>query len=171
MANDPEAGTRVLKSLKGAVLLMHYGSKQTIFMERFTQGMRIRMPAEKVRNLPLLGEAVSKILAVMEEQYSDFTTSTKRKREIAMVIAMVAGYIAVTYCYGLRGNEGMWVDTDRTGYAGVLELVRLHPEMKPPISWCRCWEGSRERTEIECMCFASLPPAVLASRPAGFWNE
>ena len=83
MANDPEAGTRVLKSLKGAVLHMHYGPMQTIFMERFTQGMRIRMPAEKVRNLPLLGEAVSKILAVMEEQYSDFTTSTKRKREIA----------------------------------------------------------------------------------------
>jgi len=110
MVNDPDADTRVMKSLKGAVLHMHYGPMQTIFMERFTQGMRIRMPAEKLRNLPLLGSSVAKILEVMEEQYMDFTTSNKRKREIT---SMCAGYIAVTYCYGLRGNEGMWVDADR----------------------------------------------------------
>jgi len=41
--------------------------------------------------------------------HGDFTISNKRKREITMC----AGYIAVTCCYGLRGNEGMWVDADR----------------------------------------------------------
>jgi len=51
----------------------------------------------------------AKILEVTEEQYMDFTISNKRKREITMS----AGYIAVTYCYGLLGNEGMWVDADR----------------------------------------------------------
>jgi len=108
------------------------------------------MPAEKVRNLLLLGSSVAKILEVTEERYVDFTTSSKRKREITMC----AGYIAVpvTYCYGfaaaMRG-----CGLTQTGFEGVLELGRLHLEMKSPISLFRCWEGPRERTGIECMCF------------------
>jgi hypothetical protein len=100
---------RVLKSLKGAVLHTDGGSMQSVFMERFSLGMKTRMPQEKVRNLPLLGNVVSKVLEVMEASRNSPGTSRQRQREISMC----AGYLAVTYVYGLRGNEGWWVDGDR----------------------------------------------------------
>ena len=117
---------RVLKSLKGAVLHTHGGSMQSIFMERFALGMKIRMPQEKVRNLPLLGNVVSHVLKVMEAEWLAPGTSRKRKREISMC----AGYLAVTYVYGLRGNEGFWVDADRL--RGGIDLGRNATEDSLP---------------------------------------
>ena len=116
---------RVLKSLKGAVLHTHGGSMQSIFMERFALGMKIRMPQEKVRNLPLLGHVVSEVLRLMELERIAPGTTRQRKREISMC----AGYLAVTYVYGLRGNEGFWVDADRL--KSGIELGRALTEDTP----------------------------------------
>ena len=91
---------------------------QSIFMERFALGMKIRMPQEKVRNLPILGHVVSCVLRRMEEEWLAVGTTRKGKREISMC----AGYLAVTFVYGLRGNEGFWVDGDRL--VGGIELGR-----------------------------------------------
>jgi len=117
---------RVLKSLKGAVLHTHSGAMQSIFMERCALGMKIRMPQDKVRNLPILGHVVAHILSLMEEEWRHPDTSRKRKRDIAMCSA----YLAVTFVYGLRGNEGFWVDGDRLK-AGI-DLGRIGTPGSPP---------------------------------------
>ena len=105
-ANDDP---RVLKSLQGAVLHMNAGAMQSVFMERFTMGMKSRMPSDSVRNLPLLGHVVAKILSVVDLEWKNATTPAWRKR----VLSMCGGYIATTYVHSLRGNEGFWVDGDR----------------------------------------------------------
>ena len=90
---------------------------------------------------------MARILEVTEEQYIDITISNKKKRKITMC----AGYIAVMHCYGLRGNEGMWVDTDRLRRGFRVGEIPSRNEISHILF--RCWEGSRERTWIECMCF------------------
>jgi len=91
---------------------------------------------------------VAKILEVTEEQYMDFTLLIKRKREITMC----AGYIAVMHCYGLCGNEGMWVDADRLRRGFRVGEIPSRNEISHILLF-RCWEDSRERTWIECICF------------------
>ena len=115
-ANDDP---RVLKSLQGAVLHMNAGPMQSVFMERFVMGMKVRMPTDSVRNLPLLGFVTAKILCEVEREWRDAGTPAWRKR----VLAMCGGYIATTYVYSLRGNEGFWVDGDRL--KSNIELGRL----------------------------------------------
>jgi hypothetical protein len=100
---------RVLKSLQGAVLHMNSGSMQSVFMERFVMGMRARMPSESARNVPLLGHVVSQVLSRMDMEWRNMAIPEGRRR----VIAMCGGYIATTFVYSLRGNEGFWVDGDR----------------------------------------------------------
>ena len=46
------------------------------------------------------------MLRLMEDELNERTTSAVRKR----LLTMRGGYIAVTYSYSLRGNEGFWVD-------------------------------------------------------------
>jgi hypothetical protein len=106
---EANADPRVLKSLNGAVLHMNAGPMQSVFMERFTLGMKARMPSDTMRNLPLLGHVVSKVLSEASLEWNDARTPASRKR----VLAMCGGYIATTYAYSLRGNEGFWVDAER----------------------------------------------------------
>ena len=63
----------------------------------------------RVGNLPLLGFVAAKILSVVEKEWKNARTLAWKKR----VLAMCRGYIATTYVYSLRGNEGFWVDADR----------------------------------------------------------
>ena len=84
-ANDDP---RVLKSLQGAVLHMNAGLMQSVFMERFTMGMKTRMPTDSVRNLPLLGFVTAKILSVVEKEWKNARTLAWKKR----VLAMCRGY-------------------------------------------------------------------------------
>ena len=62
-------------------------TRMSIFMERFSLGMRIRMSEGSEQNLPLLIEA----------EWVDPDTAPKRKHLIAIVI--VCGFIVVTYRY------------------------------------------------------------------------
>ena len=75
-------------------------TRMSIFMERFSLGMRIRMSEGSEQNLPLLIEA----------EWVDPDTAPKIKHLIAIVI--VCGFIVVTYRYYLHGNEGFWVDAE-----------------------------------------------------------
>ena len=99
----------VLKSRKGEVLHLHDDPMQSVFMERFVVGLQHRMPIDSKRDTPLLGHVVAGILNLMEEEVTRSTTTQRRKR----ILIMCGGYIAVTYSYSLRGNEGFWVDGDR----------------------------------------------------------
>ena len=92
----------------GTVLHLQNGPLQTIFMERFIQGMKARMPVATARNLPLTGPAVRRILDEIEFDWVLPTTSEHQKR----LLTMVAAYVAVTYTCSSRGNEGFWVDGD-----------------------------------------------------------
>ena len=70
--------------------------------------MKARMPVATARNLPLTGVVVKRILDKIEFKWALPTTSQSEKRNLTMV----AAYIATTYSYSLRGNEGFWVDGD-----------------------------------------------------------
>ena len=78
-------------------------------MERFVVGLQHRMPIESKRDTPLLGHVVAGMLSLMEEEVKKATIIPKRKR----LLIMCGGYMAVTYSYSLRGNEGFWVDGER----------------------------------------------------------
>ena len=95
------------KARTGAVFHSAPNPMQTAFMERFCQGMKTRMPEAKNRNMALMGPVVKGLLDLIECEMT-FTTRERRR-----LLTMVGGYIAVTYTYSLRGNEGFWVDGDR----------------------------------------------------------
>ena len=78
-------------------------------MERFTRGMKARMPEESIRDKPLVGAVVAEVLERIESELFLPSTEFERKRELTMA----AGYMAVTLGYSLRGNEGFWVDRRR----------------------------------------------------------
>ena len=101
-------GRLTFKSTTGTVFHLHDDPLQSVFMERFVRGMKTRMPVASARNLPLTGPIVKRILDRMEFDWALPTTSEKDRR----MLTMVAGYIATTYTYSLRGNEGFWVDGD-----------------------------------------------------------
>jgi len=98
-----------MKSKDGRVAHMFQGSTQSLLMERFALGMKSRMPQKSKRNKALVAEVVADLLNRMEEELVDPETSPERKRELSMA----GGYIAVTFGYSLRGNEGFWVDAER----------------------------------------------------------
>ena len=78
-------------------------------MEMFTAGMKARMPQKTMRNKALVSEVVAPLLDRMEAELVDPETDDERKRDL--IIA--GGYIAITFGYSLRGNEGFWLDGDR----------------------------------------------------------
>ena len=99
----------VLKSRKGEVLHLHDDPMQSFFIERFVLGLQNRMPVESKRDSPLLGHVVAGMLKEMERELLREGLPAKRRR----FLTMAGGYMAVTYSYSLRGNEGFWVDGDR----------------------------------------------------------
>ena len=99
---------QVFKSISGNVFHLLNDTMQSPFMERFVKGMKVRMPVDSERNLPLMGSVVKRILDHIEYEWVLPSTTTSRKR----LLAMTGGYIATTYAYSLRGNEGFWVDGD-----------------------------------------------------------
>ena len=98
-----------MKSKDGKILHMTQGSTQSLLMERFVLGMRTRMPQKVVRNKALVSDIVAPLLDRMEEELVDPETEDNRRRELIMA----GGYIAVTFGFSLRGNEGFWVDAMR----------------------------------------------------------
>ena len=101
-------GRLTFKSTTGAVFHIQEDPLQSVFMERFVRGMKARMPVATARNLPLTGIVVKRILDKIEFEWALPTTSKSDKRKLTMV----AAYVATTYSYSLRGNEGFWVDGD-----------------------------------------------------------
>ena len=101
-------GRGTSKSLAGNIFHSQDDPMQSTLMERFAKGMKARMPVESARNLPLVGPVVKRMLDEIELEWALYFTPTPRKR----ALAMVAGYMAITYAYSLRGNEGFWVDGD-----------------------------------------------------------
>ena len=96
------------KSRAGNVFHSYEDPTQSALMERFVIGMKTRMPMDSARNMALLGSVVKRILDFIQFEIHDASTSEERKR----FLTMVGGYVAVTYSYSLRGNEGFWVDGD-----------------------------------------------------------
>ena len=96
------------KSRAGQVFHSYEDPTQSSLMERFCVGMKTRMPIASARNMALLGPVVKRILDAIEYEMYGFYTTEERKR----FLTMVGGYMAVTYSYSLRGNEGFWVDAD-----------------------------------------------------------
>ena len=76
---------------------------------------------------------------------------------------MCAGYLAVTYVYGLRGNEGFWVDADRL--RSGIELGRAATEDTPShvvVSLLGRFKGEDgDRMHVF---------AAQVSRPGSFWR-
>ena len=98
-----------LKAMDGRVLHQFQGSTQSLLMERFSKGMKARMPEAKNRDKPLVAEIVAPLLDRIEAELFVPGTESARVRELTMTGA----YIAVTFGYSLRGNEGFWVDGPR----------------------------------------------------------
>ena len=118
---------RVFKSRKGDILRLHSDPMQSPLMERFTKGMKARMPETKNRNLPLVGSAVAALLERMEEELLRITTSSSRQRQLIMA----GGYISVCYGYSLRGNEAFLIDGDR-----LVSHIRLGKHERPTPHVC-----------------------------------
>ena len=111
----------VLKSKKGEALHLHSDPMQSMFMERFTKGMSRRMPEDVDRNTPLMGSTLAVMLRRMKREMFEEDTSSDRRRELLVTGA----YMAVTYGYSLRGNEGLWVCRDR-----LLENIEVGKEVE-----------------------------------------
>ena len=98
-----------LKALQGKLFHLANNPLQSTLVERVVKGMKARMPVESARNLPLTGPVVRRVLEEIEFEWVTSNEDPHRKR----LLAMAGGYIATTYSYSLRGNEGFWVDGDR----------------------------------------------------------
>ena len=126
-SSDVRVDNGVLKSRKGDVLHIHEDPMQSVFMERFMVGLQHRMPSDAQRDTPLLGHVVAGVLEEMRKEMRKGETDASRKR----LLTMCGGYMAVTYSYSLRGNEGFWVDGDRLqqylhlGQSGNLEIPHV----------------------------------------------
>jgi hypothetical protein len=59
------------KSIRGEVQHLYQGLMQSVFMERFTLGMRIRMPEITIQSLSLMGVAVAELLKRLEAEWVD----------------------------------------------------------------------------------------------------
>jgi hypothetical protein len=114
------------KSIRGEVQHLYQGSMQSVFMERFTLGMRISLPESTIQSFPLMGVAVAELLSRLEAEWVDPGTEPTRKR----LITMVCGYIVVTFGYSLRGHEGFWT------HAGRL-CERIRTGRNPPVGELR----------------------------------
>jgi len=88
------------------------------------------------------------------------------------VVDEIAAFDAMTHFYFEGVSVGCMV--------GVGWHFNLHTVLWQLEQWwhsceapfvCWCWEVSRERSEIEFMCFAYRPRAVRASRTTGFWMD
>ena len=109
-ATSQAAGLRyAMKSARGEVTHLYEGAMQTMLMERFVKGMKIRMPEVRVRNNPMTAVMVKYVLSKLEMEFFNPATSADRVREVLMLGA----YLCCTYGHSLRGNEGLWVDADR----------------------------------------------------------
>ena len=97
-----------LKNARG-VLHLEEGNTQTVFMERVMAGMKARMPQVSRRNLPFTSVMIRFILDKLEVIWF----SGEEEEDTKRIALMTAAYLCVTYCYSLRGNEGLWVDADR----------------------------------------------------------
>ena len=126
----------VLKSTKGEVLHLFQGAMQSVLMERFALGMKIRMPVLSNRNKPLMGAVVKVVLEFMDREWSHPDTGVERKR----LLAMCGGYIVTTYGYSLRGgNEGFWVDASRLRanmHLGAVDNTRETPHVCVALLGC-----------------------------------
>ena len=74
-----------MKSARGEVTHLYEGAMQTLFMERFVKGMKIRMPEVKVRNNPMTSVMVKYVLDRLEVEFFDPTTSADRVRDVLML--------------------------------------------------------------------------------------
>ena len=109
-ATSQASGLRyAMKSSKGEVTHLYEGAMQTMLMERFVKGMKIRMPEIQVRNNPMTAVMVKYVLSKLEVEFFDPATAADRHRDVLMLGA----YMCCTYGHSLRGNEGLWVDADR----------------------------------------------------------
>ena len=98
-----------LKTSAGAVQRVYAGGTQAVLMERFMSGLKARMPHVTKRNKPITSIMVNYILSELEVEFANRGTDPDRRR----IVLMTAAYIAVTFGYSLRGNEGLWVDAQR----------------------------------------------------------
>ena len=98
-----------MKTSAGAVQRVYAGGTQAVLMERFMSGLKARMPHVTKRNKPITSVMVNYILDELELEFVDRATGPERRR----IVLMTAAYIAVTFGYSLRGNEGLWVDAQR----------------------------------------------------------
>ena len=74
-----------------------------MLMERFMYGLKARMPHVTKCNKPITSVMVNYILDELELEFVDRATEPERRR----IVLMTAAYIAVTFGYSLRGNEGL----------------------------------------------------------------
>ena len=98
-----------LKAMDGRVLHQFHGATQSLLMERFCKGMKARMPEEKNRDKPLVAEVEAPLLDRIEYEIC----SPGTEPDCVRLLTMTGAYIAVTFGYSLRGNEGFWVDGPR----------------------------------------------------------
>ncbi len=97
--------------LKSGNRLLHLeeGPTQRNLIERIVIGMENRMPKESSRNLPFTSRMILYILDNLEEELYNPGTTADRAR----LLIMTGAYLAITFGYSLRGNEGFWVDCER----------------------------------------------------------
>ncbi len=99
----------VMKTSAGAIQRIYSGGTQSVLLERFVMGLKARMPHISKRNKPITSVMVNYVLDALELEWSDRAVLPERRR----IVLMTAAYIATTFGYSLRGNEGFWVDAQR----------------------------------------------------------
>ena len=78
---------------------------QYSLIERFSKGMKKRIPEDSDQNKPLKSLVIKYILNDIEHKWVGSETDQDRKRDLVMT----ASYIYVAYVYSLRGYEWFWV--------------------------------------------------------------
>ena len=122
------------------------------------------MPSKTMRNKPLSGALVKLILDSIEAEWRQDDTVPWRKHSLCMC----AGYIATTYAYSLRGNEGFWVDAQRL-IDGIDVGRHPPPGVIPHVIVCLLGRFKNEDGDrMHCFPIASTTKSSIKVR---FWLE
>ena len=95
---DARFGRYSFKSNRGSILHMYEGVMQSSLMERFSKGIKKRMPEDSYRNKLLNSLVINSILNDIENKWVGSKIDQERKRDLLMS----ESYICMTYVYSLR---------------------------------------------------------------------
>ena len=98
------------------------------FLSSLLKGCQHRMGSITIQDTALSIQILMKILVQYEVEFSLTSTPVSRRRDIVMI----ASYLIIGFCCGLRGNEPFLMEV-----TAVCEYIKKESCMRIPMCTCR----------------------------------